>query len=406
MGAKLGIMKGKIKVSDDFDNPLKFVTDEKCIKSNSLDELNESLRNRYYLTIMKSAGFSEDSINETMYWIEYSGLRDLLRMWYNEEDKNEREDILADISNLVNDCNKIYDLRSARPNARTLEACKEGEKGNVKSYNTIDEMLDELKNDDDDDDLHIYKVHSKTIAKLEEAYTEQAKEEAKYNNDVFTEDKYKNGVDVTIDIDDNDLLTLFKMAHEKNISLNELAQEIISEYIENNRETSLVASNEELSDSIIKGLNTPHEECSTDLEDEEDIEDIINEAVTAVRKEASEERKRSLKEFLLARPERSWEEMFDKIKPTGDFCPEYDKYDFPYYDKYTSNDSLLKRLAQVLKDLKIKADQNKWTPTPYQEKEIDKAVKWAETHKRKETDLEQVKKDLAEKNSCELSKPR
>lgn len=168
---KLGIMKGKIKVSDDFDEPLQFVSDEKVIKSNSLDELNESLRHIYYSTIMKSGGLSEDFINVAMDWIKLEGLRDLLKMWCKEEDPKEKEDTLEDIVSLVNDCIKIYDPRRSRPNARTLAAIEEGEKGNLKSFDTVEEMFDELLKDDDDDedeDLHIYKTHSKTIAGLEE----------------------------------------------------------------------------------------------------------------------------------------------------------------------------------------------------------------------------------------------
>lgn len=43
-------------------------------------------------------------------------------------------------------------------------------------------------------------------------------------------------VDVEIDFDENDLLYLYNLAHEKDITLNQLINEMLAEFIEENKD--------------------------------------------------------------------------------------------------------------------------------------------------------------------------
>lgn len=54
---------------------------------------------------MTKAGLSDDFVAATIRTaMEYEGVEDLVKMWANEDDKNEREEIIADIQEMIDAC--------------------------------------------------------------------------------------------------------------------------------------------------------------------------------------------------------------------------------------------------------------------------------------------------------------
>lgn len=81
---------------------------------------------------MKTEGLSEIFIlDATRLALEYEGIADLMRLWKNEEDLQEREEIVADIQDMINTCSKkekaeevnikFNDLRAIAKNIRSFK---------------------------------------------------------------------------------------------------------------------------------------------------------------------------------------------------------------------------------------------------------------------------------------------
>lgn len=81
---------------------------------------------------MKKAGFSSSFISSAIRTaLEYEGVADLIFMWSKESDSNERDEIIADIQELIDDCHKasteqyavirMNDLDKIRDNIRVFK---------------------------------------------------------------------------------------------------------------------------------------------------------------------------------------------------------------------------------------------------------------------------------------------